>query len=138
MVMSLIEKIAPDPLAQLQLASAVNDRMAGARNTLEETREAWTYVQASLYNFVKVMSEKQKGRYSNVNRSIYQGVAAAVSNQAPAGKLSLLERETGLSRVQLGKESAISLQKVGGRIREDGADRIERCHEKGQDQTRLG
>ena len=98
-----IEKLAPDPLGQLQLASHVNDKMRGVRDSFHRDNEAWKCMQASLFKFVGSLREATKGRHSNVNRALTQGVCAAVANQVPNGKLKLVADETGFRWHQLKK-----------------------------------
>ena len=85
---------ADDPLKQLQLASAVCQRMQGIRILRDRDQEAWCLIRNSL---IAKMQDKYKGRYPNEVCAVQQGVCAAIANACPPNKLSVISVEIGVS-----------------------------------------
>lgn len=72
-----------DPLKQLQLAAAVNQRLQGVRNLRERDQEAWCYIRNSLKAFFETLRDRYEGRYPNEVRAAQQAVCSAIANTAP-------------------------------------------------------
>lgn len=79
----IIELAHGDPLKQLQLAAAINQRMHGIRDLRDRDHEAWGYVRNSLKSFFEVLRDRCNGRYPNQVRAAQQAVCAAIANAPP-------------------------------------------------------
>lgn len=119
-----------DPLKQLQLAAAVNQRLQGVRHLRDKDQEAWSYVRNSLKAFFETLSDRYHGRYPNQVRAAQQAVCSAIANSAPPRKLHVLSEALGVSVERLsegrrhwsewisgGRET---LMDVRGKARSDG------------------
>lgn len=119
-----------DPLKQLQLAAAINQRMHGIRDLRDKDHEAWSYVRNSLKAFFEVLRDRYHGRYPNHVRAAQQAVCAAIANAAPPRKLHLISEAVGASIVRLSEGrkhwsewvsgDRQSIMDVRGKIRCDG------------------
>ena len=76
-----------DPLKQLQLAAAVNQRMRGIRQLRDQDQEAWGYVRNSLKAFFAKLQDRYHGRFPNHVRAAQQAVCSAIANAVPPRKL---------------------------------------------------
>lgn len=118
-----------DPLKQLQLAAAVNQRMQGIRSMREKDQEAWTYVRNSLKAFFETLHDKYHGRYPNHIRAAQQAVCAAIANVVPPRKLHVVSESVGVSvdRLSEGRKhwsqwvsgDRESIMQLRGKIRSD-------------------
>ena len=79
-----------DPLKQLQLGAAINQRLRGIRDLRDKDQEAWGYVRNSLKAFFETLQDKYVGRYPNHIRAAQQAVCAAIANAAPPRKLHVI------------------------------------------------
>lgn len=87
-----------DPLKQLQLASALCQRMQVIRHLRDRDQEAWVYIRNSLKAFFEQLQDEHHGRYpTNDIRAAQQAVCAAIANAVPARKLHLLHKAVGIS-----------------------------------------
>ena len=127
---SIIELSNGDPLKQLQLAVAVNQRMQGIRELRDKDQEAWGYVRNSLKAFFEKLQDRYHGRYPNHIRAAQQAVCAAIANAAPPRKLHVISEATGasLDRLSEGRKhwsqwvsgDRESIMDLRGKIRSDG------------------
>lgn len=128
--MRILEVASDDPLKQLQLASAVVNRLQGVRYLKDKDQEAWGYIRNSLKAFFDKLREKYSGRYPNHVRAAQQAVCAAIANAVPPRKLHVIQEAVGVSIDRLsegrkhwsdwvsGEREAIA--DLRGKIREDG------------------
>lgn len=110
----IIELSRGDPLKQLQLAAAVNQRMEGIRHLREKDQEAWGYVRNSLKAFFETLQDRYNGRYPNEVRAAQQAVCAAIANAAPPRKLHAISEAVGVSVDRLSEGRKHWSQWVGG------------------------
>ena len=95
--LNIIKLSGGDPLKQLQLAFAVNQRMQGIRYLRDRDEEAWCYVRNSLKAFFEKLRDKYHGRYPNHVRAAQQAVCSAIANAAPTRKLHVIADAVGAS-----------------------------------------
>lgn len=110
----IIELSRGDPLKQLQLAAAVNQRMHGIRALREKDHEAWGYVRNSLKAFFETLQDRYLGRYPNHVRAAQQAVCAAIANAAPPRKLHVISEAVGVSVDRLSEGRKHWSEWVGG------------------------
>ena len=130
--MKIIELCPDDPLKQLQLAGAMNQRLQGVRDLRDRDQEAWGYVRNSLKAFFETLQERYHGRYPNQIRAAQQAVCAAIANAVPPRKLHVISKEFGISvdQLSLGRKhwsawiagDRESLMDLRGKIRSDSMD----------------
>jgi hypothetical protein len=121
-----------DPLKQLQLAAAVNQRMQGIRQLRDQDQEAWGYVRNSLKAFFAKLQDRYHGRFPNHVRAAQQAVCAAIGNAVPPRKLHIVAASVGASvdRLSEGRKhwaewlsgDRESLMDLRGKIRADWMD----------------
>lgn len=97
----IIEVANDDPLKQLQLASAVVNRMQGIRHLRDKDQEAWGYIRNSLKAFFDKLQDRYHGRYPNHIRAAQQAVCAAIANSVPPRKLHVIQEAVGVSTDRL-------------------------------------
>jgi hypothetical protein len=121
-----------DPLKQLQLAAAVNQRMQGIRQLRDQDQVAWGYVRSSLKAFFAKLQGRYSGRYPNHMRAAQQAVCAAIGNAVPPRKLHVVSASIGapVDRLAEGRKhwsewlsgDRESLMDLRGKIRDDSMD----------------
>ena len=74
-----------DPLKQLQLGAAINQRLQGIRDLRDRDHEAWAYIRNSLKAFFETLQDKYTGRHPNQIRAAQQAVCAAIAVSLSAG-----------------------------------------------------
>ena len=99
--MKIIELCPDDPLKQLQLAGAMNQRLQGVRDLRDRDQEAWGYIRNSLKAFFEKIQDRFNGRYPNQIRAAQQAVCAAIGNKVPPRKLSVVADAVGVPVQQL-------------------------------------
>ena len=128
----IVQLCLDDPLKQLQLGAAINQRLQGIRDLRDRDYEAWGYIRNSLKAFFETLQDKYLGRFPNHVRAAQQAVCAAIANAAPPRKLHVISEELGVSVERLsegrkhwsdwvagGRESLMDLR---GKIRSDSMD----------------
>lgn len=128
-----IIQLAPDdPLKQLQLGAAINQRLQGIRDLRDRDQEAWGYIRNSLKAFFETLQDKYNGRYPNHIRAAQQAVCAAIANACPPRKLLVIADSVGanVERLSEGRKhwsqwvdgTSESLMDLRGKIRSDSMD----------------
>ena len=97
----IIDASQGDSLKQLQLATAVSQRLNGIRALRDRDIEAWSYVRNALKAFFAKIHERHRGRFPQHMRAAQQAVCAAISNAAPQRKLHVLASEFNISAERL-------------------------------------
>ena len=82
-----------DSLKQLQLATAISQRMNGIRQLRDRDMEAWGYIRNSLKAFFEKIHDRHLGRFPQHMRAAQQAVCAAIANAVPPRKLHVLAAE---------------------------------------------
>lgn len=110
----IIEMSHGDPLKQLQLAAAVNQRMQGIRELRDKDHEAWGYIRNSLKAFFEKLQDRYSGRFPNSIRAAQQAVCTAIANAAPPRKLHVISEAVGVSSERLSEGRLHWAQWVAG------------------------
>ena len=125
----IIELCPDDPLKQLQLGAALNQRLLGIRSLRDRDQEAWGYIRNSLKAWFEKLQDTYKGRYPNHIRAAQQAVCSAIANACPPRKLHVISQELGVpvDQLALGRKhwsewvngDRESLMELRGKIRWD-------------------